>query len=170
MKTLLIMLTRFQDIGSRIISLMTGCRYTHASIALGEDPETFYSFNLRGFHIEHPKGLLEKEHAPFPCRIYGLEVTDNIYDVAKKLIHGFKERKERYRYSSAGLILAFFHIPLTLHRKFFCSHFVAEILGLSGAMKLKKRSCLYLPGDFQKMKDLSLCFSGTVQGYAVSLA
>lgn len=170
MSKLLIVLTKLPDLGSRLIGLMTKSRYTHASIALEEDPSSFYSFTLKGFRIEHPKGLLSKNHAPFPCRIYAIDVPENIYQRAKRIIGTFTANKEKYHYSVAGIILAMFHIPLSISRQFYCSHFVADILERSGAMNLQKRSCLYMPCDLQRLNGLSLCFSGTIQGYAMSLA
>ena len=169
-KKLLIMLTRFNDLGSRIIAFMTKSQYTHASIALGEAPETFYSFSLKGFRIEHPKGLLRKERKPFPCRIYSIEVSERIYRMARHLIGKFTTDREKYHYSVIGIILAMLHIPIALGRHFFCSHFVADILEKSGAIHLRKKSCLYMPGDLERMKELSVFFSGTLQDYALSIA
>ena len=170
MKKLLIMLTRLPGPGSRMISLLTGSRYTHASIALGEDPGTFFSFTIKGFHIEHPHGLLRKEYEPFPCRIYYVNTTDKAYQKAKRLILRVNDDRDCYGYSVIGIISALFRIPFTTRRRFFCSHFVAEILARSGALRLWKRSCLFLPGDLQKIVGLSLSFTGTVQEYAWSLA
>ena len=167
---LLIMLTAFRDFGARIIRLMTRCRYTHASIALGEDPGTFYSFSLKGFRIEHPKGLLRKRKEPFPCRVYSIDVPEGIYLMAKHLIGKYATAKEKYRYSVIGVILAMLHIPLAIGKHFFCSHFVAYILERSGAMHLGKKSCLYMPGDLERLNGLSLSYTGTIQDYALSFA
>lgn len=170
MSRLLIMLTGFHDAGARLIGLMTRSRYTHASIGLEEDPGTFYSFCTKGFREEHPKGLLKKEHAPFPCMVYALDVHDGAYRMAKRMIEGFRADRGLYRYSFIGVVLALLHIPFRIGRRFFCSQFVADILERSGAMPLRKLSCLCMPGDFQRMTGLSLFFSGTIQGYAASLA
>ena len=170
MKKLLIMLSKFSDLGARIISFLTRNRYTHASIALEEDPSTFYSFSLKGFHIEHPKGLLKKEYEAFPCQVNAINVPDSIYSTAKKLIKTFTSRKEEYKYAKLGILFALFHIPFSINRHFFCSHFVAEILGRSGAIHLNKKSCLYMPGDLQKIEGVSTIFSGSIQEYARSLA
>lgn len=169
-KKLLIMLTRLRYTGAKLIGFLTQSLYTHASIALEDEPDTFYSFNLRGFNIEHPKGLLKKRREPFLCRIYSIEVSERIYQAAKHLIEEFVKDREQYHYSIPGIILALFHIPFTLRRRFFCSHFVAEVLEKSGALHLKKRSCLYMPGDLEHLNGISLSFTGTVQDYACSLA
>ena len=170
MKRIMIMLTRLPSFSSKIISLLTGCRYNHASLALEDGPETFYSFTFKGFRQEHPKGLLKKEHNPFPCSIYTIDVSERAYQNATNMIVDIKTNKEQYHYSTAGLLLSMLHIPFKSRKQFFCSHFVADILERSGALSLRKKSCLYRPGDLQKIKGLSLFFSGTVQGYAQSLA
>ena len=47
-----ILLTRFPDNGSRAVSMLTRFYYTHASIGLDEDMNTFYSFVTKGFLVE----------------------------------------------------------------------------------------------------------------------
>lgn len=47
-----ILLTRFPDNGSKAISFFKRSFYTHASIGLGEDLNTFYSFVWKGFLVE----------------------------------------------------------------------------------------------------------------------
>ena len=151
-KKLLIMLSALPDTGSRLIGFLTGSRYSHASIALGNEPENFYSFTLKGFRTEHPRGLLKKGYEP------------------ENMLSSFRDKKDLYHYSVAGLILALIHIPFVISRCFFCSHFVADVLEKSGAMRLGKKSCLYMPKDIVKLKGLSHIFSGTVQEYAGMLA
>ena len=51
-KKITILLTRFPDNGSRFISLLTGYYYTHASIGLPEEQDTYYRFVRKGFIVE----------------------------------------------------------------------------------------------------------------------
>ncbi len=169
-KKLLIMLSALPDTGSRLIGFLTGSRYSHASIALGNEPENFYSFTLKGFRTEHPRGLLKKGYEPFPCDIFTVDVDERTYRKAENMLSSFRDKKDLYHYSVAGLILALIHIPFVISRCFFCSHFVADVLEKSGAMRLEKKSCLYMPKDIVKLKGLSHIFSGTVQEYAGMLA
>ncbi len=54
-----ILLTEYTDPFSRVMRIITRCRYTHASIGIGEEFTEFYSFNTkRGFCIEN---LLRKK-------------------------------------------------------------------------------------------------------------
>lgn len=44
-----ILLTRFHGFASKAIRCFTGYRYSHTSIGLDEDMNTFYSFVNKGF-------------------------------------------------------------------------------------------------------------------------
>lgn len=60
-----ILFTRSHRVMGTLIYWLTGREYTHASIGLGDQCDTFYSFNIRGFRTEHPAhrkvGLRGKE-------------------------------------------------------------------------------------------------------------
>ncbi len=56
-----ILLTRLSDNASKAIGILTNSYYTHASIGLEEDLNTFYSFVTKGFKIEKMIFVL-----PFP--------------------------------------------------------------------------------------------------------
>ena len=47
-----LLLIRFPDTGSKLIHALTGFGYTHASVGLDEDLNTFYSFVVKGFIVE----------------------------------------------------------------------------------------------------------------------
>lgn len=51
-KKIYILLTRFPDNDSKTIEFLTNSFYTHASIGLEDDLNTFYSFVTKGFMIE----------------------------------------------------------------------------------------------------------------------
>ncbi len=58
MKTVTILLTKYSDSLGRFISKISKngeAGYSHTSICLDENDETFYSFNTKGFAIEKPK-------------------------------------------------------------------------------------------------------------------
>ena len=62
-------------------------------------------------------------------------------------ISQFLARKEQYIYSRWGVILCLLHIPHKFKDRYFCSQFVAEVLLRAGAVELKKKESLYLPGQ-----------------------
>ena len=168
-----VMLMRFRDGGSRTISLMTRSFYTHASIGLEEDIGTYYSFVCRGFWRRRCEGfLVEKvdrynrpDREPFPCCLYELSVSEETYAAVKGLLRHFAENQEAYRYARLGIVMGLLRIPFKYRRHYFCSQFVAEVLSRARAAALRKRPCLYMPGDFTKLPGVSLVYRGDLADF-----
>ena len=125
---------------------------------------TFYSFVVKGFIVEKITRYICSDKAPFPCLLYELEVSEEVYGSIKAIIRTFVEKKELLRYSRLGLILSLFHISLGHRNHYFCSQFVAEVLQYSRAAYLKKDSTLYLPGDFRNLQGVRKIFQGDLNG------
>lgn len=53
--TIVVLFTCYKDMASDFIYYISGKGYTHASIALEENPEYYYSFNSKGFRKEYPQ-------------------------------------------------------------------------------------------------------------------
>lgn len=146
MKTVTVLLTRYSDLFGKVICTISKYSYSHASISVDDEEEFFYSFNYKGFVIEKPK-----KHRP-KCRQDGsicirMQVPEETYGKICQEISRFMEQKERYSYSQIGVLLCLLHIPFHFENRYFCSQFVAEVLSKSGAVKLKKKESLYLPGQ-----------------------
>lgn len=77
------------------------------------------------------------------------------------MIHDYKTRRKVLKYSTLGLIMCFFKIPLNRKNHYFCSHLVAEVLHKCKVIKLKKQSTLYFAKDISKHEELNLIFTGT---------
>ena len=77
----------------------------------------------------------------------------------------FETNKSIYQYAKLGVALGIIHIPLKQENRYFCSQFVAEVLGRSRAIQLKKDSALYFPGDFNKLSEAVLVFQGNLRDY-----
>ncbi len=163
-RKIFILLTRFYDTGARILRVATGCRYTHASIGLQEDMNTFYSFRLNGFIEEKVTRYVKPGKEASPCQLYELEVSKKVYNRVKKALLSFVNKKSFFAYSHLGVVMGLMRIPLKRERKFFCSQFVAHILEKTNALTLKKNSSLYMPADFTKLPGLKLNFQGNMQG------
>lgn len=144
MKTVTILLTKYMDIGSKIISMISPYGYTHASISIDEEEEIFYSFNYRGFVTETPKKKYPSNRCPENAYIR-LSVPEETYEIIKQEISYFLTCKEYYTYSRIGVVLCLLQIPHKFSNKYFCSQFVAEILSHAGAIQVKKNASLYLP-------------------------
>lgn len=158
-----VLLTRLPGNSAKAIHVATGCYYTHASIGLEEDPDTFYSFLCRGFVVEKITRYVRPDRTPFPCQLYELEVSDKAYQAIKKLLESFVEKKDDMRYNKLGVALSMLHIPYRRKHHYFCSQFVAAVLKHTQVARLKKDSALYHPGDFESLPGIRLCFQGNLQ-------
>ena len=161
-RKIFILLTKFSDVGAKILTAVTGFDYTHASIGLEEDLNTFYSFVNKGFIVEQPTRYIRPGREPFPCLLYELEVSCEIYNSIKALLRKFTENKRFLRYTRVGIALCLLHIPYKKKHRYFCSQFVAEVLEC-GKIPLKKDSSLYLPADFGTLPGIKLNFQGNLQ-------
>lgn len=164
-KTISVLLTRYTDPFSKIMRVITRCRYTHASIGIGDAYTEFFSFNTkRGFCIEN---LIRKKRDA-DCMLYQLRVDEESYLFIQNRIQDFINCKQPYTYSYLGLLLCLLHIPHRSTSSYFCSQFVSELLQLSGAMKLKRPPSLYLPKHFFEEPGLQFCYQGTLKELAVA--
>lgn len=160
-----ILLTRLPDYGSKWVGFLTGYAYTHASIGLDEDLNTFYSFTVRGFLAEKITKYVRPGRKPFPCCLYEMEVSKQIYQAIKEKINVFAAGKRNYRYAKLGAVCSLFHIPFIQKQHYFCSQFVAEILGSAKAARLTKSSALYLPRDLAELPNKTMIFQGNLKTF-----
>ena len=149
-KYIYILLTKHSDWVSLLVYLLAGRGYTHTSIALGDDPDSYYSFNFRGFVEE----TLEKHHrkgAQFCC--YRVAVSQEAYEKIQHRLLFFRQHRKRFEYSRLGLLCCVLGLPLRRERKYFCSQFVAELLEKSQALALPRRSNLFQPNHFVSLLE-----------------
>lgn len=158
-----ILLTRFPGNGSKVLGAITGCYYTHASIGLEEDMNTFYSFVCKGFIVEKITRYIKPDREPFPCQLYELSVSEQVYQAIKRILVCFVENRPFLRYTRFGVILCLLHIPYKRRYHYYCSFFVAEVLLHSKAICLHKDCALYLPNDFRSLPGIQLNFQGNLQ-------
>lgn len=158
-----ILLTKFHGSGSRVFSFFSRGYYTHASIGLDEDMNTFYSFVVKGFMIEKVTRYLKPGREPFPVTLYEISVPEEAYTKIKKKINFFVAYKSRMQYTMLGVILAILRIPYRRKDTFFCSQFVAEILKSVDIVPAHIDSALYLPCDLSTVPGVRLLFVGNME-------
>ena len=168
-KKIYILLTKFADFRGRVLSFMAGSYYTHASIGLEEDPNTFYSFVLKGFRVEKLHRYLKPGREPYPVKLYEIEVAEHTYRKIKEIIDYFVAYKSRMHYTTFGLFLSLLRIPYQRKSTYFCSQFVAHILQQVGIIPAHHKPALYLPQDFSNLPGATLLFSGNMQTLFVHL-
>lgn len=146
MRTITVLLTKYSDWISNTVYHIGGRGYTHASLALDEDENTYYSFNYHGFCVE----TLEKHRRRGVNKSlsYRLRISDEAYDNMKACIEHLKVHTSEFQYTRIGVLFCALKIPFKWKKHYFCSQFVAEIVANSGAIKLKKKPQLYFPNDF----------------------
>ncbi|NCB92091.1 MAG: hypothetical protein EOM40_05885 [Clostridia bacterium] len=153
-KIVTVLFTRYYDKVSNFVYYITGRGYTHASISLDED--CFYSFNFKGFRIEHPEKHKEKVRMGKSIA-YRLEVTEEEYEQIHQNIERMKENSAVLSYSSFGVFLCALRIPFKIKNHYFCSQFVAEILQQTKSVQLRKKASLYFPNELCKVLEQQNC-------------
>lgn len=156
-----ILMTQYPGRDAKFLRWYMGFPYTHTSVGLEEDMDTFYTFTSKGYLVESITRYEKPDRPSFPCALYEIIVTKEVYKSVKAMVHDYKARKRMLKYSTLGLIMCFLRIPFKRKDRYFCSQFVAEVLQKCKVLKLKKRSSLYFPKDFIKHKELKLIFTGT---------
>lgn len=170
MKSIYILLTRSDTYVSKIIGLTTADRYTHVSISFEKNLQPLYSFSRKYVNIPLPAGLrveplnqgFYKKYDYIPCALYELEVSDDVYEMARQEVEQMMETGGYY-FSVLGLILCRLHIPLHRRRHLFCSQFVSDVLSHSNALKLPKDTSLMRPNDYTEIPDLDCMFQGKLE-------
>ena len=159
-----ILLTRFPDNGSRAVSMLTRFYYTHASIGLDEDMNTFYSFVTKGFIIEDINRYAKPGKKAVPCRLYEMRVSEKTYIKIKEALEYFIEFKDFFYYSKTSLALSILKLPYKRSRfGFFCSQFVAYILQKSKANKEIKSVNHYFSDDLSSISGMKLKYQGNLR-------
>ncbi len=160
-----ILMTQYPGFDAKILRWYTGFPYTHTSVGLEEDMDTFYTFVSKGYLVESITRYEKPNRPSFPCALYEIVVTEEVYEQVKKMVYEYKARKSILKYSTLGLVMCFLRIPFKRKNHYFCSQFVAEVLHKCKVLKLKKQSTLYFPKDISKHKELKLIFTGTHLGF-----
>lgn len=161
-----VLLTQFPGFSSKALRIWTQCPYTHVSIGLDEDMNTYYSFVFKGFIIEDIDRYNRPGRPPFPCELYSMEVSEETYQEVRDYIDTFVRKRSRLHYSRVGLALSLAGIPWKIKDGYICSYFVAEILQKCTGAKLKKHSMLCMPKDFSRSRHLKMVFRGDLQRYS----
>ena len=164
-KKIYILMTQYPGRDAKFLRWYTEFPYTHTSIGFEEDMDTFYTFISKGFLVESITRYEKPDRPSFPCALYEVKVSEEIYNKLKEEVLVYKDNKGDYKYSTLGLVLSFLKIPHKRKNKYFCSQFVAEVLERCQVLTLKKKSSLYFPKDFLKHNELKLIFEGTHKTY-----
>ena len=165
MRKIYVLLTSFPDAGSKMIGFMTRSIFTHASIGLEEDMNTYYSFVWKGFIVEDISRYLKPDIKPYPCELYEMEVTAREYEVIKMILLDFKDKKHTYSFARWELIFGLMRMPIIRRNRYYCSQFIADVLKESKVLKSKRNSARFFPKDFGNLPGMTMIFKGDLLGY-----
>lgn len=177
-RTVYIFLVRTDSFFSRVIAFFTNTDFTHASIGFDPECRSLYSFARKQTHRPIPAGFVKESRdtgllslSPnAPCAVYRLHVTEQAYEDIRAELDRMYAEKEKYCYNYLGPFACFFGIPVKLKNYYFCSQFVAELLGRHRAVQLKKPASLYHPRDIAKLEGLELVYTGKLSDLPDSTA
>lgn len=155
-RTIEVLLSRDGSAFSWLTYFTDGGGLTHASIALDPDAEFYYSFNFKGLKKEYKTSLQKR---PREMKVYKIAVTEEQYQKLKSMLEDMEAHKEKYKYSSLGVTLRLFRLPGSKKDenddRYFCSEFVARLLGESGSVPVSQDYNRTSPNDLAEDMEKS---------------
>ena len=146
-----VLFTRGTGFTSNLLYWITGRQYTHASIGLGTQTDSFYSFTFKGFRTEHPshRRLPGGRKDSLCCQFV---VTEEEYRKLEQVIEQCLREKEELHYNTVGTVFCVLRIYLPVKQKkvYFCSEFVSEQLRNMKSFHLKQAANMYFPNNLAK--------------------
>lgn len=171
MKKIYFLLSRTNTVPARIIRVFAKGEFSHVSVTLYPRTDKLYSYARR--HINNPlfagfisENIHTKVFARYPdahCAVYSVEVSDEGYERAKKLIRYFRNHRKEATYNFLGAFLVKVGLSLKRKHKFTCSQFAAFLLHYTGDVTLPKDPYLMLPNDFPNIRNVKLVYDGALR-------
>ncbi len=171
MKQIYILLSRTGTVPSKMIYFFTRKHFTHASISLLPQTDSFYSYARRRLHNYLIAGLVREDvHTEVfkmfengECALYSLEVSEESYDKMSELIDYYWNSYDKCTYKFSAIIPMWLGIKQKLKYKMTCSQFVATLIDKSNAYKLPKHPSLMHPTDFLQINEMKLLYRGKIK-------
>ena len=173
-RTIYVVISQTGTILSRILKVITGAKYNHASLSLVPDLETMYSFGrLHPYNPVHGGCVEESPHSGTFKRfrntkvtVLSIAVTDEQYRALKEKLESMLENKDRYHYNYVGLFLAGVKIPYHQRRCYYCSEFVKEMLVRHGIRGADQLASIVEPMHFLQLPDANYVYCGKLRDFA----
>lgn len=172
-KEIYIVLTQTGTILSKILKVLTGAKYNHASISLERDLSCMYSFGRKfprnpfvgGFVKESPIMGTFKRFSNTEALIFKVEVSTEQYDGIKRYLTEMYQRKYEYHYNYCGLLFAAWGKIFRRERYFYCSEFIKDILMRFGIVNNTDLPYITKPIDLLSISKEKI-YSGKLKDYA----
>lgn len=159
---------------SRIIRLVTGAAYNHASISLVPDLGVMYSFGRLnpynpfwgGFVTESPHWGTFKRFFQTEVAVLEVPVTQEQFEQLQSRIDAMLRQRQRYHYNYLGLVLAGVRIRYHQRDCYYCSEFVKEMLLCSRIPGAEDLDPIIHPIHFLSLPQARLVYRGKLTEYA----
>ena len=92
-----------------------------------------------------------------------MQVTDDQYNVVKKIIDEFEKDKPKYKFNIVGLCAAGFNKKIHLKNYFYCAEFVKYALEQAGVETNLPE--VVKPEHFKRMEGLKEIYTGLLREY-----
>lgn len=173
MNKIYVVLTRTGTFLSKLIKVYTKDEFTHSSISLDKDLNQMYSFGrlnpynpfYGGFVHEGINWGTFKRFKRTEVAIYELEISEEKYEKAKKIIEDIEKNKSKYSFNVIGLFLIAIKKKRVKENTFYCAEFVKHILNESEINT--KWPDLIRPESFKSIEDKKLIYKGLLREYGV---
>ncbi|SDM49432.1 hypothetical protein [Sediminibacillus halophilus] len=167
----------FSDTGTvlgRVINLWTKSSMNHVSIAFDHELRELYSFGRKNPRNPFIGGFVKEDIRTAFFRnsigaVYRLSVSKDEYQQMQERIKAMEADKVNYRYNFIGLFLVPLKREMQRKNAFFCSQFVATLLGDCGCYQHEKPPCLIRPQDIRSWHKLQFMYSGKLIDYPLYL-
>ena len=171
-----IVVSRTNTILGKLIQRKLKVGYNHCSLSLDRSLENIYSFGRKelrnvfsaGFVNESKSSGFFKEYHDSVIAVIQVPVSHEEKERIVEIIAEFQSSPTHFKYSLLGLIYCYLGIPRKRKDKFFCSQFVAQVLGQAGLSLFGKPETLVRPHDFLDIQPGELIYTGRIGHYCFS--
>ena len=143
---------------AKISRRISGCDYTHISIAFDEKLEDFVSFSRRSANTPLDAGIVWERkgdyvvpgQAAYRTKIYRIPVSREKLEQIRGLIREYEQDPE-YMFNIFSMVtMTVFH-GFSIYKTENCMSFVGKILEMTGAVTFSKPYYKYLPEEFIRL-------------------
>lgn len=174
-KEIYVIISQTGTILSRILHVVTGAEYNHASIGLDRSMHTMYSFGrlnpynpvIGGFVMESPYFGTFRRFYKTRAVILRIPVTERQYAAVSECLKRMYLERRKYHFDFLGLCLAAVKIRYRRKNRYYCSDFVREMLSRFGIADEEAFHSIVKPMDFLELENKTEIYRGILREYTV---
>lgn len=158
---------------SRILRLITGARYNHASILFDKQFEDMYSFGRLnaynpfwgGYVKESPYFGTLKRFSNTEAEVISFSVDEDTYNGMLSEARKMYEEKEKYSYNYLGLFAAGIGKVIESKKRYYCSEYVRYILKNHGVIAEDELAGIIKPVGFLSLAHGETVYKGRLKDF-----